>query len=115
MVVEDQEYGVYEKEHEVGHRWTAHDRRIIAKMEQYLNESDIVNVEFEELELLLGPEDSEIDVVCIVMNARRRKGRRNFQIFVSQGPSEFLVGRTLRWERRMEEARRRVEAYVEHL
>ena len=84
-------------------------------MEQYLNESDIVNVEFEELELLLGPEDSEIDMMYIVMNARRRKGRQIFQILGTQGPSEFLIGRTLRWERRMEEARRRVEAYVEHL
>ena len=42
---------------EDGHRWTAHDTTIIAKMEQYLNESDIVEVEFDEPELLLGPED----------------------------------------------------------
>ena len=45
---------------EVGHRWTAHDRTIIAMMDQYLNESDIVKVEFAELELLFGPEDSEV-------------------------------------------------------
>ena len=48
----------------------AHGRTIIAKMEQYLNEGDIVKVEFEKLELLLGPEDSEVDFRCILMNAR---------------------------------------------
>ena len=97
--VEDQEFGVCDKDYEDGHRWTAHDRTIIAKMEQYLNESDIVQVEVDEQELLRGPEDSENDLRFIVMNARTRKGRLG----------EFLVASTLGWERRMEEKRRREE------
>ena len=48
-------------------------------------------MEIEELELLLGPEDSEVDLREILMNARKKKGRRIFEIFSSQGPSEFLV------------------------
>ena len=56
--MEDQEVGVCEKECEDGQRWTPHDRTIIAKMEQYLNDSDIVKVECDELDLLLGPEES---------------------------------------------------------
>ena len=43
------------------------------------------------------------------------RGDRIFQIFGSQGPSDLLVVNTLRWERRLEEKRRRVEEYVEHL
>ena len=38
-----------------------------------------------------------------------------FQIFGSQGPSDFLVVNTLRLVRRLEEKRRREEEYVEHL
>ena len=48
------------------------------------------------------------------MNATKRKVRRIFHIFGSQGPSEFLVASTLRLERRMEETWRRQE-YVENL
>ena len=40
MEVEDQAFGAYGKEYEGEHRWTARDRTVIAKMEQYLNESD---------------------------------------------------------------------------
>ena len=37
---------------------TEGDRKVIAKMEQYLNESDSMRVEIEELVSLHGPEDS---------------------------------------------------------
>ena len=84
-------------------------------MERYLNESDNMKVKIAELELLLGPEDSEVDLRNILMKARRNKGLRIFQIFSSQGPSDFLVVNTLRWRRRKEEQRRREEEYVEHL
>ena len=47
-VVEDQESGSYEKEFEGEHRWAARDRTV-----------DSMRVEIEELESLLGPEDSE--------------------------------------------------------
>ena len=53
--VEDQEF-------EGEHRWTARDRTVVARMEQYLNENDNMRVEIGELEFLLGPEDSEVDL-----------------------------------------------------
>ena len=59
---EDQEYCSCGVEYGGEHRWTARDRTVIAKMEQYLNESDNMKEEIEELELLLGPEDSEVDL-----------------------------------------------------
>ena len=84
-------------------------------MNHYLNESGIVKVEFDEVELLLGPEGSEIDLRYNLMNARKRKGRRIFQIFGSQGPSGFLFVSIMRRERRLEEKRRREEEYVVNL
>ena len=36
--------------------------RSCAVLEQYLNESDCIKLEIEELELLLGPEDSEVNL-----------------------------------------------------
>ena len=56
--VEDQDSGGYEVEYQGEHRWTARDRAVTAKMEQYLNENHNMKVEIEELEFLLGPEDS---------------------------------------------------------
>ena len=115
MEVKDQEFA-YEGEY----RWTARDRVVIAKMEQYLNESDNMNVEIEELELLLGPEDSQFDLRHILMNASKKKGRRIFEIFSSQGPSQFLmVSRARRDERQMvlvrqEEASRRRAQEADH-
>ena len=44
------------------HRWTARGRVVVKRMEQYLDETDSPKVEAEELEHLLGPEDSEVDV-----------------------------------------------------
>ena len=83
MEVEDQECGACEQECEGEHGWTARDRTMIAKMEQYLNESDNMKVEIEELELLLGPEDSEVDSRYMLMNARRKK--RDAGCFKSSG------------------------------
>ena len=75
-----------------------------------------LKVEVEELELLLGPEDSEVDLRHILMNARKKKGRKIFGIFSSKGPSEFLVVSRTRWGgyQRMlvtqeEESRRRAQ------
>ena len=48
-------------------------------MEQYLNQSDSMRVEIEELESLLGPEDSEVDLRQILRYARRNKGGRIFR------------------------------------
>ena len=71
--MEDQESGSCEMEYEGEHRWTARDRTVIARMEQYLNENDNMRVEIEELEFLLCPEDSEVDLRQILRYARRRR------------------------------------------
>ena len=86
----DQESGSCEMEYE----WTARGRAVIARMEQYLNENDNMKVENEELELLFGPEDSEVDFRQILRYARI------FEIFGSKGQSEFLVASRVRWDER---------------
>ena len=43
-----------------------------------------------ELESLLGPEDSEVDLRQILRYARRKKGGRIFEIFSPKGQSERL-------------------------
>ena len=47
---------------------------------------------------LLGPEESEVDIWHIAMNARSEKRRRLFHIFSGQGQSEFLVVSAARWD-----------------
>ena len=49
MEVGDQESGSCGMEYEGEHRWTARDRTVIARMEQYLNEKDHIKVEIKEL------------------------------------------------------------------
>ena len=91
--VEDQESGSCEMEYEG-------EQRFIERLEQYLNENDNMMVEIEELELLLGPEDLEVDVRQISRYARRKKGRRIFEIFTSKGQGESLVASGVRWDER---------------
>ena len=57
MQVEDQENCSCGMEHGGEHRWTARDRVVVKRMEQYLDETDSRRVEVEELEHLLVPED----------------------------------------------------------
>ena len=75
------------------HQWTARDRMVVARMKQYLNESDTMKkVESEEWEqCLCGQWESEVDIRHIVMNAKGEKHRRLFQMINAQGQSEFLV------------------------
>ena len=69
MDVEDQEFASEDE-----YRWTARDREVIAKMEQHLDRSESTKLEIEALELLLGPEDSEVYLTYIVMNSWKTKG-----------------------------------------
>ena len=69
-------------------------------MEPYLKENDNMKVEIEELELLHDPEDSEVDLRLFLRYARRKKGRRIFDIFSSEGQSEVLVANRVRWDER---------------
>ena len=50
-----------------------------------------LKVEVEELEFLLGPEDSDVDFRRILEEARNEQGCAIFETFRSDGPSEFLV------------------------
>ena len=43
-----------------GSGWSARERTVIARVEDYLNKSDCLKLEIDELELLMGPEDSEV-------------------------------------------------------
>ena len=52
-----------------------------------------MKVEVEELESLLGPEDSEVDFRRILEEARNKQGRAIIETFSSEEPSEFLVAR----------------------
>ena len=70
-----------------GSGWNARARALSAKMEKYLNESDCMKLENEELELLLGPEDSEVNLRHILRNASR-SGGRIFEILNSKEKSE---------------------------
>ena len=45
-----------------GSRWSARKRTVIARMENYVNKSDRLKLEIEELELLMGPKDSEVNL-----------------------------------------------------
>ena len=110
---EDQENGSCEMELESEHGWTARDRTVIARVEQYLNENDNMRVEIEELESLLVSEDSEVDLRQILRYARRKKGGRICDIFSSKRQSEVLVASRVRRDERQrvpvtqeEEARR---------
>ena len=100
MEVEDQENGSCGMEQGGEHRWSARDRTLIARMEHYLNENDSMKVGIEELELLLGPEESEVDLRYILRHARKNMGRKIFEIFSSKGQSGFLVASRARWDER---------------
>ena len=83
MEMEDQEYCSCGMEHGGAHRWTRRDRAVVARMEQHLDRSESLKVEIEELEYcLVGPEESDIDIRHITMNARGKKASQalsNFQ------------------------------------
>ena len=55
-------------------------------------------MEIEELEYLLGPDDTEVDFGRILEEARDEKGCAIF-LTLSTGPSEFLVVSRSRWDK----------------
>ena len=52
--------------------WSTRERKVMAGMENYLDEGADMKVEIEALELLIGPEDSEVCLRYILTHARRR-------------------------------------------
>ena len=63
----EEEQGHFEVEDQM---WSAKDRTIIAKTKRYLEESKSLKMEIEELDSLLGPDDTEVDFLG------RSKGRK---------------------------------------
>ena len=61
--------------------------------------SKSLKVEVEELESLLGPDDSDVDFRRILEEARDEKGCAIYETFSSGGPSEFLVVSGWRWDK----------------
>ena len=73
--------------------------RSLQESRQYLEEGFSMRVEVEELESLLGPEDSEVFFMRILEDARNKQGRATFETFQLRGaPSEFLVVSRARWD-----------------
>ena len=66
-------------------RWTARDRAVTARMARYLSKSERLEVEIEE------PEEFEVDVRHIAVEARGEKHRRLLHAFSVQGLSDFSV------------------------
>ena len=70
--------------------WSAKEITIIARTKQFLERSYSVQVQVEELEDLLGPEDVDVNVRRILKEART---------FSSDGLSNFLVAEWSRWDK----------------
>ena len=79
--------------------WSARERTILARTKQYLEESYSVQVEVEELEDLLGPDDVDVDFRRILKEARDERGCETFESFSTDGLSEFLVASRSRWDK----------------
>ena len=70
-----------------GSAWSAREGTVIARMENFLNKNDCLKLDIEVLKLLIGPEDSEVNLMYFLMNASRR-GSRIFEIFSTKEKSE---------------------------
>ena len=55
-------------------------------------------MEIEELESLLGPDDTDVDFRRILEEARDEEGCAIFETFSTDGPSEFLVVSCSGWD-----------------
>ena len=85
-----------------GSSWSARERTVTARLENYLNKEDCLKFDIEELELLTGPEDSEVNLRYLLMKASRRSGRI-FEIFSTKEKSEHSVANKVRWDERQRE------------
>ena len=83
-------------------KWKAGDGVREKERRQYLEESESAKVEVEELESLLGPDDSEVNFRRIMREARDDRGRKIFGIFETSSSndlSSFLVAKWSRWDK----------------
>ena len=57
-----------------GHRWTARERNVIAKIKHHLDKCEGLEVDIEELEYyLVGPDVFDVDVDCSLLTERVEK------------------------------------------
>ena len=90
---------------------SARDRTVLQKRSsQYLEEGKSLKVEIEELESLLGPDDTDVDFRRICEEARDEQGCAIFETFSTDGPSEFFVGQSFAMGHAPKEAERTVAA-----
>ena len=81
------------------HRWTARDTAVTARMVQYLDKSESLEVDIEELKIACWGQRSETSISgTFVLNARGEKLRRLFHAFSVQGLSGLLVASVARWD-----------------
>ena len=81
---------------EEGSPWSAQERTAIARMEQYVINSECINLEVAEVEgYSLGPEYSDVDVKHITRNATR-EGRHKLEVFSVKEKGEHPVASKLR-------------------
>ena len=66
----EEEQGHFEVEDQM---WSARDRTVVARTKRYLEVSQNTKVGIEELESLLGPDDSDVDFRRINEEARDKK------------------------------------------
>ena len=91
--------------------WSARERTIIARTKQYLEKRKSIKVNIDELETLLGPDDSDVDFRRILEEARDKKGCAIFETFSADGPSKFVVVSPSRWDKH----KRRLNAPWRHI
>ena len=79
-------------------QWSAQERTATARMEQYVNNSECIQLDIDEVEeCSLGPEYADIDVKKILRKATR-EGRNIFEVFKVKGKGELLVTSQWRWD-----------------
>ena len=79
--------------------WSARERTIISRTKQFLEERKTIKVDIEELEILLGPDDIDVDFRRILEEARVEKRCEKFETFRTDGPSKFVVVSRSRWDK----------------
>ena len=78
--------------------WSAQKRTAVARMEQYVNKSEVIKFEIADVEdYSLGPEYSDVDVKKSLRHATR-EGRNIFEVFSVKGEVEHLVASKWRWD-----------------
>ena len=83
----------------VDQRWTAVCQAVARRMPSYLDNSEALKVDTEELEdHVLAPSEPSVDIEHTARQARGEQRQRLFQIFSRQRAKEILVASVARWE-----------------